>query len=111
MNEGRKIIIASEIGLSIQSIRDVSEVISACIESDGIILTEGDLSQEFFDLRSGLAGELFQKLINYRIRAAIVLPDFESYGIRVSELAYEHSSHNMIRFVHSIDEARNWLNS
>jgi Domain of unknown function (DUF4180) len=111
MNEERKIIIASDIGISIQSISDVAEAISACLGAEGIILSEGDLSQEFFDLRSGLAGELFQKLINYRLRAAIVLPDIEAYGTRFSELAYEHSSHNMIRFARSVEEARSWLNT
>jgi hypothetical protein len=65
----------------------------------------------FFDLRSGLAGELFQKLINYGLRAAIVLPDTEAYGARFSELAHEHSSHNMIRFVRTIEEAKIWLTS
>lgn len=40
---------------------------------------------------------------------AVVLPDPEAYGERISELAYEHRSHNMIRFVRSKDEAEAWL--
>jgi len=31
---------------------------------EGIILREEDLAPEFFDLRSGLAGELLQKFVN-----------------------------------------------
>jgi len=109
MNEGRKILIASDSGFSIRSFNDISDVIAACFGTDGIIFTEGDLAQEFFDLRSGLAGELFQKFINYKLRMAIVLPAPEAYGERISELAYEHKSHNMIRFVRSKDEAETWL--
>jgi hypothetical protein len=109
MNEGRKILIASDSGVSIRSFRDISDAIAACFGTDGLILTENDLTQEFFDLRSGLAGELFQKFTNYKLRMAIVLPDPEAYGERISELAYEHKSHDMIRFVRSKDEAEAWL--
>ena len=109
MNEVRRIIIASDSGISVHSFGDIYDAIGACLGADGLVLTEQDLSREFFDLRSGLAGELFQKFINYRVRVAIVLPDFDAYGERISELAYEHSKHSMIRFVCSRAEAESWL--
>jgi hypothetical protein len=90
MNEERRILIASDSNISIRSFSDISDAIAACLSSEGLILTEGDLAQEFFDLRSGLAGELFQKCINYNVRLAIVLPNPEAYGERINELAYEH---------------------
>jgi len=109
MNEERRILVASDSGISIRSFRDISDAIGAFIGAEGVILTEDDLAREFFDLRSGLAGELFQKCINYNVRLAIVLPNPEPYGERISELAFEHRSHNMIRFVRSKDEAETWL--
>ncbi|HEY6402971.1 MAG TPA: DUF4180 domain-containing protein [Blastocatellia bacterium] len=109
MSENRKILIASDSGISIRSFADISETIGAAIEAEGVIFTEDDLARDFFDLRTGLAGELFQKCMNYGIRLAIVLPDSEAYGKRISELAYEHKSHNMIRFVSSKNEAETWL--
>jgi len=109
MNEERKIFVASDSGISIRSFRDISNALDACIGAKGLILSEADLAPEFFDLRSGLAGELFQKFTNYRIRLAIVLPDPNAYRERFSELVYEHRSHNMIRFVRSEDDARAWL--
>ena len=109
MNETRRIVVASDSGLSIRSFSDISDALGACVGSAGLVLTENDLAQEFFDLRSGLAGELFQKFTNYRLRVAIVLPDPGTYGERFSELAYEHTSHNMLRFVRSKDEAKAWL--
>jgi hypothetical protein len=109
MNEERKILVASEASISVRSFGDISDALGAAIGTDGLILTEGDLTPDFFDLRTGLAGELFQKFINYQIQVAIVLPDPTAYGERVSELAYEHTSHNMVRFVRSEDEAKAWL--
>jgi len=109
MNEERRIVVASDSGLSIRSFSDISDALGASLGSVGLVLTENDLAQEFFDLRSGLAGELFQKFTNYRLRVAIVLPDPGTYGKRFSELAYEHKSHNMIRFVGTTDEAKAWL--
>jgi hypothetical protein len=111
MNEARRIVIASDSGISIGSFTDNSEALGACIGTDGLVLTENDLAPEFFDLHSGLAGELFQKFVNYKLRIAIVLPDPDAYGERFSELAYEHRSHNMIRFVGSQDEAIAWLDT
>jgi hypothetical protein len=111
MTENRRIIVASDSGISIRSFGDISDAIAACIEAEGLIVTEDDLAREFFDLHSGLAGELFQKCINYRVRLAIVLPDTEAYGERISELAYEHRSHRLIRFVRSKNEAEAWLNT
>jgi hypothetical protein len=109
MDEERKIIVASESGIAVRSFGDIPDALGACLGSDGLILTEDDLSAEFFDLRSGLAGELFQKFTNYRLPVAIVLPDSEAKGERFSELACEHRAHNLIRFVRSIDEAKIWL--
>jgi len=111
MNDKPVLIIASEAGIAIRSFGDISGALSACLGRPGLILTETDLAPEFFNLHTGLAGEMFQKFINYRVRVAIVLPDPDAYGERVGELAYEHTSHNIIRFVSSIDEAQAWLSA
>ena len=111
MEDQPRIVIAAESGLSIRSFDDISEAIGLGFGSSGILFTQDDLGEAFFELRTGLAGELFQKLTNYQMRAAIVLTDFGAYGQRFSELAYEHSSHPMIRLVRSMDEAKAWLES
>jgi len=109
MKEERAIIIAGDAGISIRSFADISNALGECLGSGGLILTESDLAAAFFDLRSGLAGELFQKFINYKVRVALVVPNREAYGERFAELAHEHESHNLIRFVHSAAEAKAWL--
>jgi transcriptional regulator with XRE-family HTH domain len=109
MSEQSMIIIASEAGIAIRSVRDISDAIGACFGAAGIVFVAEDFGPAFFDLRTGLAGELFQKLMNYRVRAAIVLPHPEAHGERFRELAYEHRSHDAIRFVSSRAEADAWL--
>lgn len=109
MNQTRKILIASEAGIAVRSPKDISDVIGACFDAEALLLTEEDLGPEFFELRSGLAGELLQKLVNYKVRAAILVPKPETYGERFKELAYEHETHSMIRFVRSREEADAWL--
>ena len=111
MNDEHKIIVASDERIFIRSFNDISEAVAACIGGDGLILTENDLAPEFFDLHTGLAGELFQKFTNYHLRVAIVVPEPRIYGARFSELANEHRSHDMIRIVSTLDEANFWLRS
>ena len=111
MSDQRKIIIASDEGISFRSFRDIADSISDWIGAPGMILTENDFAPEFFDLSSGLLGELLQKFINYKLRVAFVVLDPEIYSERFSELALEHRSHPMIRFVPSVDEAQAWLSA
>lgn len=103
------VVIASEAGIAIRSQGDVTDAIGSCFGATGLILTEADLAPAFFDLRSGLAGEFLQKFTNYRMRVAIVLPDPEAHGPRWRELAYEHRSHALIRFVPTRRDADAWF--
>ena len=109
MNEGDSIVVAADLGITIQSFSDISDLLGDCLGSQGLILTEDDVSRAFFDLQSGLAGELFQKFANYRIRLALIVPDPQAYGDRFSELAYEHATDSLIRIVRSREEASTWL--
>lgn len=74
-----------------------------------LLFEASDLSAAFFDLKTGLAGELVQKLTNFRIYTALVVPNPESYGKRFAELAYEHRSQGLIRFVDSREAGMAWL--
>jgi hypothetical protein len=109
VNPEARVVIASEINLHIRSIRDVSDAVGAVYGADGLLLTENELSPEFFDLRSGIAGELFQKFTNYQIHLAIVINNLEVYGERFGELAFEHKDHKLIRFFDSVETAKTWL--
>ena len=94
---------------TIRSAKDIPDALVASVKQGGLIVTEADLCPEFFDLRTGLAGELLQKFVNYGARLAIILPDPKAYGERFSELVYEHRTHAAIRFFSSESDARQWL--
>jgi len=90
--------VASTPRITVHSLADIASALRGSLAPDGLVLTEEDLGPDFYDLKTGLAGELFQKVVNYRGRMAIVIRDARAYGDRFSELAYEHRRHPSVRF-------------
>jgi len=88
---------------------DIADALSAGMKEGGLLLDERQLSKDFFDLRTGLAGEVLQKFTNYRVRLAIVVADAAAHGPRFSELVREHRTHNAVRFFSTGQLARQWL--
>jgi Domain of unknown function (DUF4180) len=111
MTDEQNIILATDAGIFIDSFQTIYDAVGKCYGAEGLILTEDNVSPEFFNLRTGLAGELFQKLTNYHVKLALVLQNTAAYGERFSELVLEHRTHNMIRFFKSVAEAKTWLNT
>lgn len=93
----------------IDDVGDIGSALASGMESGGLLLDESQLGSRFFDLRTGLAGEVFQKFTNYRVRLAIVVAEPRAYGSRIGELVHEHRQHNAVRFFGSAREARTWL--
>jgi hypothetical protein len=72
---------------------------------DSIILYEKTIIPDFFDLKSGIAGEILQKFSNYRIRLAIV-GDFSKYQSKsLNDFIYESNKGKQINFVSSLTDA------
>ncbi|MFM9950038.1 MAG: DUF4180 domain-containing protein [Saprospiraceae bacterium] len=72
---------------------------------DKIILHEKNITPDFFDLKTGIAGEILQKFSNYRVRLAIV-GDFSAYpGQSIRDFIFESNKRKHINFVGSITEA------
>lgn len=72
---------------------------------DKAILHQKNISPAFFDLKTGIAGEVLQKFSNYRIRLAIV-GDFSSYESKnVKDFIFESNKMGHINFVASKEEA------
>jgi Domain of unknown function (DUF4180) len=109
--EDPNILVAADSNVRLETAQDIPDLIGACWGMDGLILQETDLASSFFDLRSGLLGELFQKCTNYNLRLAMVLLEPAVHGERFSELVHEHRAHKLIRFFASMKEAKTWLSS
>ena len=72
---------------------------------DAIILDEKKITPDFFDLKTGIAGEILQKFSNYRMRLAIV-GDFSTYKSKsLNDFVFESNKNRQINFVGSLEEA------
>lgn len=72
---------------------------------DGIILYERNITPDFFDLQTKLAGEILQKFSNYRIRLVIV-GDWSKYTSRSLEaFIVESNKGKTVNFSSSLTEA------
>ncbi len=91
--------------------QDALDLIAACFETDTglVMLHAGALADDFFRLRTGLAGSVLQKFINYNIKAALVIPDNQKVKGKFKELLAESNKGNSFRVFHSREEAEAWL--
>jgi len=69
-----------------------------------VIIHRENITPIFFDLKSGMAGEILQKFSNYRVRLAIV-GDFSNYNSKsLKDFIYESNKTRHVNFVNSIGE-------
>ena len=82
-----------------------------CIEhgSYALLLDRGTLPASFFDLSTGVAGELVQKLVNYDVRMAAVVPDLAGCPERFREFVAEANRGRLFRFFVTREAAIDWL--
>lgn len=86
------------------------DVLSLMAEAEGgACLDENGVSPAFFDLRSGVAGEVLRNCANHGYRLAVVVPDPSRHGDRFVELAREHQKHPLVRFPRIRAHAEAWL--
>lgn len=74
-----------------------------------LLIPDGALHRDFFDLSTGLAGEISLKLSTYRVKTAIVV-DLESIpSPHFREWAGECNRGREIRFCANRQDAEDWL--
>ncbi len=72
---------------------------------DKMIIKEKNITRDFFDLKTGMAGEVLQKFSTYRVRLAIV-GDFSKYSSKsLNDFIYESNKGRQINFVNSTADA------
>jgi hypothetical protein len=75
------------------------------LPSDRIVLYKENFDESFFDLRTGLAGEILQKAINHS-RSLGIVGDYSRYaGQSLRDFMYVSNESSKIVFVDSLDEA------
>ena len=90
---------------------DPNQAVTACIESgaDALLLDQKALTPDFFDLSSGVAGNLVQRLQNYGIRMAAVVPSTAAHSRAFQEFAMEANTGSRFRFFPTREDAIAWL--
>ncbi|WP_438022443.1 DUF4180 domain-containing protein [Sorangium sp. So ce233] len=94
------------------SVRDVDRVLEACFSARarGALLYASNLTAAFFDLSSGEAGAILQKLRNYWIRLAVVCPPGAArFSSRFEELIAEERGGQHFGVFETRDAAVEWL--
>lgn len=72
---------------------------------DKIILHTNNVTPDFFDLKTGIAGEVLQKFSNYRMGLTIV-GDFSQYsGQSIKDFIFESNKGSQVNFVATVAEA------
>ena len=90
----------------------VNRLIEACFAAgvEDLLLYPANLPPDFFDLSSGAAGEILQKLRQYHIRLAVVVaPGSVRFSRRFAEAVDEERQARYFRLVATRAEARAWL--
>jgi hypothetical protein len=90
---------------------DPQQALTQCVESsaDAVLFDVGALPNAFFDLSSGLAGELLHKFGTYGIRLAGVVPDPSIHPERFQQFMSESNRGTQYRFFETREEAIAWL--
>ena len=88
-----------------QSAMDFIMTIKYEIECSKIALNKEAITDDFFILSKGIAGEILQKFINYQIKFA-VYGDYSKYTCKpLKDFIYESNNGKDIFFVKDTDEA------
>jgi PadR family transcriptional regulator AphA len=91
---------------------DAVALVGVCGEHsvERLLLHAGNLSEDFFDLKTGLAGAVLQKFVNYHMKVALVIPSDLVQG-KFKEYVLEANRGNHFRAFQDKNEAEIWLTS
>lgn len=90
---------------------DALDLISLCWEheANALMIHYEVLSEDFFKLKTKVAGNIIQKFINYNIKAATIVPHETIQKGRFKEMAMEMNKGNHFRLYENNEEAEKWL--
>ncbi len=89
----------------VQSTLDLMATVRYETGADRVILPKAALSERFFVLSSGLAGDILQKFVNYQLKVAIV-GDYSGYTSKpLRDFIYESNNGSHVFFVATVEEA------
>lgn len=105
-NDSKVAIISSE-EIVIKNVNDALDLLANVRYQgyDKVLLRKEQITDDFFDLKTGIAGEILQKFTTYQMRVAIV-GDFTGYNSKsLNDFMYECNQGDKILFKNSETEA------
>lgn len=106
-----KIAVVDSPGLKIETGQEALDLMANAgyLGARAIILPAENLSGDFFDLKTGVAGDILQKFSNYRMKLAIT-GSFEGYQSRsLAAFIRESNRGNLVFFVPDMETALDYL--
>ena len=97
--------------IEINDLQDALDIMATCSYkgAEGIIIDEKNIIPDFFDLKTGVAGEILQKFSTYNMKVAIT-GDFSKYTSKsLKDFIYESNKTGHILFVDSVETAKQEL--
>jgi hypothetical protein len=95
----------AEIIIDVQSALDLMATVRYETGCNYIILHKEAISEDFFDLKTKLAGDILQKFVNYQMKIAII-GDFSMYTSKsLQDFIYESNQGKSILFMNSKKQA------
>ncbi|RDY27703.1 DUF4180 domain-containing protein [Romboutsia weinsteinii] len=90
---------------------DVLDIIGICISNDIklLVLREEVFTENFTNLKLGLAGIALQKFMNYHIKVSATIEDKNKIEGRFKELVSELNKSNNFRVFNNTRDAENWV--
>ncbi len=109
--KGKSIAVLRSPGCLIQETQDALDLLAEAsyLNSHKIIIKEDQVTPAFFELKSGIAGEILQKFSTYNVQLAII-GDFSKFRSKsLSDFIFESNKYGRINFVSSFEEAKERL--
>jgi hypothetical protein len=90
---------------------DALDLIALCGEADTnlLLLHHSTLSDDFFKLRTGVAGKVIQKFVNYHVKVAAVIPEEIIFKGKFKDMVIEANRNNHFRIYENKIDAEKWL--
>jgi hypothetical protein len=103
---GVPVLVCGADGPAIAGTQDALDVIGGAFSlADVVAVPVSRLDPGFFDLRTGLAGEIMQKFVNYHLRLAVIgdITPLVEAGNALRDLVYESNKGRHVWFLPDLD--------
>lgn len=108
-----RVAVAKKQGILVSSVQDALDLlatVSSVYSCDALLLEKENISAEFFDLSTRLAGEILQKFVNYGMKLAII-GDFSEGSSSLQDFIRESNKQGHILFMGDKQKALSLLDT